>query len=96
MNIFRLSISLAILAVVTSIGILFFVKSKVQQLNKSLISINKQITQESEEIHILQAELAHLSRLSRLEQLANKHLVLGVIKPEHITNEQQLFNKSQD
>lgn len=86
MTTFRLSVIMAVLCVISSVGILFAIKTKVQALNKDLIRIDKIIAQEEEETHILRAEFAHLSRLPRMEKLVVQYLPLQVLKPEQTIN----------
>ncbi len=61
----------------TAVGFgLFQVKYKVQTLEEDLKRLNAAITTEQEQLHVLNAEWAHLNRPDRLEKLSARHLHL--------------------
>ncbi len=70
----RLTIALtAFLALALSIGV-FRITYQVDELEKELHSLNKDILNEQETIHILKAEWSYLNDPNRLEALAKRHL----------------------
>ncbi|MDV7340042.1 hypothetical protein RYZ26_10585 [Terasakiella sp. A23] len=70
----RLTIALtAFLALALSIGV-FRITYQVDELEKELHSLNKEILNEQETIHILKAEWSYLNDPNRLEALAKRYL----------------------
>lgn len=70
---------IAILILLSSVYGLFQVKYRVQDLNKDLAEINRQIEEEQEAMHVLKAEWAYLNQPERLRALVGRHLQLGAI-----------------
>lgn len=70
---------IAILILLSSVYGLFQVKYRVQDLNKDLAEINRQIEEEQEAMHVLKAEWAYLNQPKRLMALVGRHLQLGAI-----------------
>ena len=66
------------------VAALFFVKFYVQKLNKKLVLLEAEITREQDNIHIMSAEIAHLSRPERLVELSSKYLDLQPAKDSQI------------
>lgn len=64
--------------------VMFVVKYEVVQKEEALYRINEKILSDQKEIHILKAELAHLTDPQRLRGLAKKHTNLREIKPFQI------------
>ena len=77
-----LSISLIFLLAFSSL----IMKNKVQELEKELNAINRDIQDDIKSIHVLKAEWSHLNNPSRLRKLASKHISLNQIQAEQIIN----------
>ncbi|MEK6734611.1 MAG: hypothetical protein AABY27_05890 [Pseudomonadota bacterium] len=63
---------------------LFQVKFKVQNLNKEMSELQKQLEHEKNSIYVLKAEWTYLNQPERLQRLSEKHLKLAEIKVEQI------------
>ena len=64
--------------VVVAVGYAMFqVKYEVMQQEQTLAGINKQITDDREQIRVLSAEWSYLTRPSRIEDLSARFLHLG-------------------
>jgi cell division protein FtsL len=63
---------------------LFYVKHMVQNLEEDLSSLERQIKNDKEEIHVLKAEWAYLSRPERVKVLAAQNLDLQPTSSEQI------------
>lgn len=73
-----------VLFLVLAIGlalVLFTVKYQVQALDVELRQTNKGISEQREQIQILNAEFSYLTQPERLRGLANRHLGLGPVAP---------------
>ena len=71
-----------ILAIVILLGSafgLFQVKYRVQDLNKDVAEMDRQIEEEKNAIHVLNAEWAYLNQPDRLRTLAEKYLQLSAV-----------------
>ena len=80
-----ISILWCLLAVV--IGSYYFVVTNdVQNLEKELAQINRDIENDIRDIHILEADWSELNNPERLKVLAGKYISLDFIKPEQIIN----------
>lgn len=55
---------------------LFYVKHIVENLEEDLTALEKSISSDKDEIHVLRAEWAYLSRPERVQKLANDYLEL--------------------
>ena len=82
------------------IGSYYFVlTNNVQNLEKELAQINRDIEDNIRDIHILEADWSELNSPDRLKTLASKYISLDFIKPEQIINysalplEGELFEK---
>lgn len=60
---------------------LYQLKYEVQAKEERLARLNRQILQEQEAIHVLNAEWAFLNRPDRLADLANRHLEMTPVAP---------------
>ena len=60
---------------------LYQLKYEVQGKEERLARLNRQIQQEQEAIHVLNAEWAFLNRPDRLADLANRHLEMTPVAP---------------
>ena len=63
---------------------LFYVKHMVQNLENELTSLEKSINSDNEEIHVLKAEWAYLSRPERVKNLAARYLDLEPTSSDQI------------
>ncbi len=69
------------------IGSYYFVlTNNVQNLEKQLAKINRDIENDIRDIHILEADWSELNNPERLKNLAGKYISLDFIKPEQIIN----------
>ena len=69
------------------IGSYYFVLTNdVQNLEKELAQINRDIENDIRDIHILEADWSELNNPERLKVLAGKYISLDFIKPEQIIN----------
>ena len=57
-----------------------------QNLEKELAQINRDIENDIRDIHILEADWSELNKPERLKVLAGKYISLDFIKPEQIIN----------
>ncbi len=88
----RLTIALtAFLALVLSVGV-FRITYQVDEMEKELRALNKEILDEQETIHILKAEWSHLNDPARLEELAKKYLGLEEMRGGQLVN-MDMFEK---
>ena len=69
------------------IGSYYFVLTNdVQNLERELAQINKDIENDIRDIHILEADWSELNNPERLKTLAGKYISLDFVKPEQIIN----------
>jgi len=88
----RMTIALtAFLALVLSIGV-FRITYQVDELEKELRVLNKEILNEQETIHILKAEWSYLNDPHRLEDLAKRWLGLEEMSGGQLIN-MDMFDK---
>lgn len=73
-----------IIVLTISIAFLFIIKTKVQELTKSINVLSKQILSEQESIHILRAEYSYLTNPQRLKKLIDKNLSLQLAKNNQV------------
>ena len=64
----------------------FFLKNQVHDLENELSKINRDITSDMQNIHILKAEWGKLNTPERLRKLASEYISLNKIKAEQIIN----------
>ncbi|PPR79935.1 MAG: hypothetical protein CFH06_00189 [Alphaproteobacteria bacterium MarineAlpha3_Bin5] len=69
---------------------LFAVKYRVQTLNNRIMGMEKEIAEDRESIHVLQAEWSHLNEPDRLRNLAIRHLNLHSIDSSRIISFDQI------
>ena len=80
-----ISILWGLLAVVSA-SYYFVLTNNVQNLEKELAQINRDIEINIRDIHILEADWSELNNPDRLKTLANKYISLDFIRPEQIIN----------
>lgn len=69
------------------IGSYYFVlTNNVQNLEKELAQINRDIQEDIRDIHILEADWSELNNPERLQSLAGKYISLDFVRPEQIIN----------
>jgi len=79
------------LIVVTAVAVgLYHVKYEVKRLEAELDRVNREIREEREALHVLEAEWSYLNRPRRLARLAEKHLDMRPLQPEQIVRVAQL------
>ncbi|MCE2509964.1 MAG: cell division protein FtsL [Alphaproteobacteria bacterium] len=66
---------------------LFLAKYKVQSLETELAALNQVILDRQEELHVLKAEWAHLSRPERIQRLSERFLHLQPVTAKRIDTE---------
>lgn len=81
-----------LLAVSTGLA-LFVVKYQVQDLEDTLIKINREISDSRQAVHVLKAEWSHLNEPNRLRFLARRHLDLGPLENSQFTRVSDLSNQ---
>ena len=64
----------------------FVLTNDVQNLEKELAQINRDIEKDIRDIHILEADWSELNNPERLKILASQYISLDFIKPEQIIN----------
>ncbi len=79
------------LIVATGVAVgLYHVNYRVKELQEELKRVERDIKQERERLHVLEAEWSYLNRPSRLARLARKHLHMETLQPEQIVRVEQL------
>lgn len=64
---------------------LFHITFEVEALENELARLNKQIVEEQEAVHVLEAEWSYLNRPERIEQLSETFLpMLGRVNPAQV------------
>jgi len=72
---------------------IYFLKHEVQKKEREYASFERKIKEEKQAIHLLSAELSHLSAPARVQQLADKNLQLRPVKTNMIISFDQLPEK---
>lgn len=80
----RLLFLLFVAAAAGVAGLLFQVKYEVQDLERELAGVNRQILADQEAVHVLQAEWSYLNQPARIAELSRRHLGLGPMQPEQV------------
>jgi cell division protein FtsL len=79
----RATLIWAVLAIAAGFG-LFQVSYRVASLEEELNKVNRQIVEERERLHALQADWSYLTNPSRLADLARRHLPLQPLAAEQM------------
>ncbi len=77
------------LILISVLGVIFFnyeIKNKYHHKEKEIVLINKLISEKKQNIKLMRAELAYLSRPERLQSIAEKQLNMKEILPTDIWN----------
>lgn len=72
---------------------IYFLKHEVQKKEREYASVERKIKEEKQAIHLLSAELSHLTAPGRIQQLADKNLQLKAVKTNMIISFDQLPEK---
>lgn len=75
-KLFRLKNTLWLVMVAAAAYGLYFVKFQVLELQRQISSIERELQQELEHMHVVEAEWAYLTRPDRLQALVNQHTEL--------------------
>jgi len=62
----------------------FEVESRVQSMRNELASLNKQIKNDKEAIHVLKAEWTYLNKPDRLKEMSQRYLDLDMVTIEQV------------
>lgn len=65
---------LLVLLLMAGVSGVYFIKYKVAILDEEISSMRREISEEQENIHVLQAEWTYLTRPQRIKQLSKKYL----------------------
>lgn len=79
----RLALVLLAASVAMGYGV-YKVKYEVRALKVRASQVQAEIDREKESVEVLQAEWAYLTRPTRLQELADRHLHLGPVKPQQV------------
>jgi len=83
--------TLALLLLTVSVGVgLFLVKYQVQGLEDQLQSMNRNIADDREKIHVLKAEWSHFNEPNRLRNLAGRHLDMIPVQSGQVTTRRNM------
>lgn len=74
-------------------GVTYIAKQKVIALEENLAQINRQILMKKESEHLLKAELGHLSRPSRIQELAESHLDMKPIEGWQVVSMKNIISE---
>jgi hypothetical protein len=80
----RILVNMVCIAVL-AIG-LYLVKYSVQDVQREVSAMKRELAVERESLHLLSAEWAYLNRPDRLRRLADRHLVLAPLDSRQINN----------
>lgn len=86
------TLALILLTVAVGIG-LFLVKYRVQSLEAQLQTLNRNIAQDRERIHVLRAEWSHFNEPDRLRALAGRHLDMMPVQSEQFIERDRMEEK---
>ena len=83
---------LVLLTVAVGVG-LFLVKYRVQSLEAQLQTLNRDIAQDRERIHVLRAEWSHFNEPDRLRALAGRHLDMIPVQSKQVVERDRIEEK---
>ena len=86
------TLALILLTVAVGVG-LFLVKYRVQGLEAQLQTLNRDIAQDRERIHVLRAEWSHFNEPDRLRALAGRHLDMMPVQSEQVVERDRMQEK---
>lgn len=72
-----------VLIAVAAFG-LYMVKYRVQALQQEIAGVQDELNQERENLHVVAAEWAYLTRPERLQRLAEKHTLLAPVEGRQV------------
>ena len=78
-----------LLLFISVLGVIFFnyeIKKKYNQKEREILKLNKLISEKKQNIKLIEAELAYLSRPERLQVIAKQQLNMKEILPTDIWN----------
>ena len=78
-----------ILLLISVLGVIFFnyeIKKNYHQKEKEILKLNNLISEKKQNIKLIKAELAYLSRPERLQLISEQHLNMKEILPTDIWN----------
>ena len=76
LRLFRLSNMMWVLMIAAAAYGLYYTKFQVLELQRQIATVEQELQQENEHLHVVEAEWAYLTRPDRLQQLARKHTEL--------------------
>ena len=86
--------TLALVLITVAVGVgLFLIKYRVQGLEAQLQTLNRNIVQDRERIHVLRAEWSHFNEPDRLRALAGKHLDMIPVHSEQVVERGRIEEK---
>ena len=88
----RSTLLTSLLAISTGFA-LFVVKYQVQDLEGTLIKINRSISENRQAVHVLKAEWSHLNEPNRLRYLSARYLDLGPLENAQFTRPSDLIKR---
>ncbi|NQV98620.1 MAG: hypothetical protein HQ483_02890 [Rhodospirillales bacterium] len=88
----RSTLLTTVLALSTGLA-LFVVKYQVQDLEDKLTQINREIADNNQAVHVLNAEWSHLNEPNRLRHLAARYLDLGPLDNAQFTSAAELLEQ---
>ena len=86
------TLALILLTVAVGVG-LFLVKYRVQSLEAQLQTLDRNIAQDRERIHVLRAEWSHFNEPDRLRALAGRHLDMMPVQSEQVIERDRMEEK---
>jgi len=75
---------------------LFLTKYETQSLEAELLALNKVVLHRQEELHVLKAEWALLSRPERIQLLSERHLHLQPVTAKWIDTRSELASRLEE
>ena len=86
--------TLALILITVAVGVgLFLVKYRVQGLEAQLQTLNRDIAQDRERIHVRRAEWTHFNEADRLRTLAGRHLDMMPVHSKQVVERDRMEEK---